>query len=193
MKTPDGWTEEKPGIFRSNRRPTTIGGDGIDFLKSRLPGSPLRRVRFCAHPSDADPIHEMVIAMGRETYIRPHRHLTKTESYHLFEGEMDIILFDDQGEIEQVVPMGAGGADKTVFYRLSVSAFHSMVIRTNTVVFQETTNGPFRKEETLYAPWAPPESEPALVAAFQLGLRGRIPGKRPAAAGAPLHCVGAPA
>jgi cupin fold WbuC family metalloprotein len=167
MNLPDGWIEEKPGIFRSGRQPTTIGRDSIDFLKSRLPSSPLGRVRVCAHASDLDTLHEMVIAMGRETYIRPHRHLTKTESYHLIEGEMDVILFDGQGRIRQVVEMGPADAGKIVFYRLSISAFHSMVIRTPTVVFQETTNGPFRKEETLYAPWAPMDADGERVARFR--------------------------
>jgi cupin fold WbuC family metalloprotein len=167
MNLPEAWIEEKPGIFRSGIHPTTVGSDSIDFLKGRLPSSPLGRVRFCAHSSDSDALHEMVIAMGRDTYIRPHRHLTKTESYHLVEGEMDVIIFDDRGEIRQVVAMGSAGAGRIVFYRLSISAFHSMAIRTPTVVFQETTNGPFRKEETLYAPWAPMDTDIARVKEFQ--------------------------
>lgn len=167
MNLPNGWLEEKQGIFRSGIHPATIGRDSIDFLKSRLPSSPLGRVRFCAHASDSDALHEMVIAMGRNTYIRPHRHLTKTESYHLVEGEMDVILFDDRGEIRQVVAMGSADTGRIVFYRLSISAFHSMIIRTPTVVFQETTNGPFRKEETLFAPWAPMDEDAASVSRFR--------------------------
>ena len=35
----------------------------------------------------------MVIFHRKNTYIRPHKHLMKTESYLVLEGEIDIILF----------------------------------------------------------------------------------------------------
>jgi hypothetical protein len=47
------------------------------------------------------------------------------------------------------------------------------VINTPYVVFHETTNGPFDRAETEFAPWAPAEGEPE-AAAFTESVRRRI-------------------
>ena len=56
-------------------------------------------MRLCAHPAVDDRLHEMVIAMARETYVRPHKHVNKSESVHVIEGLADAVLFDDAGNV----------------------------------------------------------------------------------------------
>ncbi len=49
----------------------------FSFLNER------KRVRLCAHPSQDDLLHEMLIVHERSTYVRPHKHPGKSESIHI--------------------------------------------------------------------------------------------------------------
>src|SRR5438309_9931257 len=68
-----------------------------------------KRARLCAHPGPDDPLHEMLIVLDRGTYIRPHKHGDKSESFHIIEGELDVVLFHDSGAIREVIRMGPYG------------------------------------------------------------------------------------
>ena len=139
-------------------------------LKSRAVQNARRRMRLCAHHSDDNPLQEMIVALASDAYVRPHKHLARTESYHIIEGQADLVLFDDAGKIARVIPLGDYASGKCVFCRLAEPVFHTLVLRTPTLVFHETTNGPFRREETVFAPWSPAESDPQAVAKFMQNL-----------------------
>lgn len=132
-----------------------------------------RRSRLCAHPGPSDRLHEMLIVLDRGTYIRPHRHAGKSESFHLIEGELDVVIFRDDGSVREVVRMGPYGSGKAFFYRLAEPCFHSVLVNTPFALFHETTNGPFDRADTEFAAWSPAEGE-AEAAAFVEGLRAAV-------------------
>lgn len=136
-----------------------FGGDEIDFLKRQARENPRGRARICAHKTNEDALHEMLIAIAAESYIHPHRHVGKSESFHVVEGEVDIVIFDEGGAIADIIDMGAIGSGRKFYYRLSDSAFHTLLIRTDFLVVHEVTNGPFLKEKTVLAPFAPTEND----------------------------------
>jgi len=124
------------------------------------------RMRFCAHRSGDDLLHEMLIALARDTYIRPHRHGGKSESAHVVSGYGDLLRFEDDGRVESVLrvePYGSGGC---FYYRMAMPQYHMLIVRSDVLVVHETTNGPFRPEETEFAPWAPDELDIAGRALF---------------------------
>ncbi len=125
-----------------------------------------KRARLCAHPGPEDRLHEMLIVLDQGTYIRPHRHAGKAESFHIIEGELDVVVFHDDGTIREVVRMGPYGIGKTFYYRLMEPSYHSVVINTPYALFHETTNGPFERGDTEFASWSPAEGDlsvPAFV------------------------------
>lgn len=117
-----------------------------------------KRSRLCTHPTATDPLHEMLICLARGTYVRPHRHVGKSESFHIIEGELDVVLFHDDGTLREVIPMGPYQTNATFFYRLMEPCFHTVLVKTPRVLFHETTNGPFSASENDYPPWAPVEN-----------------------------------
>lgn len=139
---------------------TRIDRSDIATLKAMAKANARRRVRLCAHPGTEDALHEMLIVHARGNYVPPHRHPGKSESYHVIEGELDVLVFDDAGTVIDVVGLGAPDGAKPFYYRLSAPRFHTVIPRTDWVVFHEITNGPFRREETIFAPWAPGENAP---------------------------------
>ncbi|MFM9970248.1 MAG: WbuC family cupin fold metalloprotein [Burkholderiales bacterium] len=134
-----------------------IGDDQIVFLKQQAGASPRKRARICAHKSNDDALHEMVIAIAASSYIHPHKHLQKSESFHIVEGNVDVAVFDDVGNVIDVVELGTAGSGRRFFYRLSPGAFHTLLVRSDFIVMHEVTNGPFTSGGTALAPFAPSE------------------------------------
>lgn len=132
----------------------------LDQLKIQARQSTSRRARYCLHVDSDDPVNEMILVMCSDSYIQPHRHpLGKTESYLVLEGEMDVFIYTDAGEVAKTICMGAVGSGKTFLYRLSEPYWHAPVAKTPTVTFVEVYSGPFDKiYDVEYAPWAIQES-----------------------------------
>lgn len=159
-------------VFISKEPVTTVSASDVEFLKDRALENPRKRVRLCAHSASDDLLHEMLIVHARGNYVPPHRHKGKSESFHMIEGMLKIVLFDDQGNTTHIIKMAAGDPDATLFYRLSAPIYHTVIALTELVVFHETTNGPFRREDMEFAPWAPAEDAPP--AAQQAYINGLI-------------------
>lgn len=136
-----------------------LGDEEIAFLKRQAALNPRRRARICAHKSNDDALHEMLIAISAASYIHPHRHVGKSESFHIVEGEVDVAVFDEAGAIVEVIEMGPLGSGRRFYYRLSESRFHTLLIRSEFLLVHEVTNGPFDRDRTVYAPFAPPEEQ----------------------------------
>ena len=146
-------------VFYNHEDLAFVNNEWIAFLKRRAQQSPLRRSRLCLHRSHNDLVQQMIIVMCRDVLFRPHRHRVKTESFHMIEGSLDIILFSDDGRPERAVRMGPAASGAIFCHRLSVSQFHAVLPRTDFVVMHEITTGPWVKEEAEFAPWAPVASD----------------------------------
>lgn len=143
-----------------------IGRDQVGRVKCAAKASPRSRARICLHHDVDDGVQQMVIAFYRDAYVRPHRHLGKSESYHLIEGELELVFFDDAGEPSRRVRMSPLGDGGTFLYRLSNSLWHTFLPLSEFVVIHEISEGPFRDEGSEFAPWGPEESDAEGIQAF---------------------------
>jgi cupin fold WbuC family metalloprotein len=168
--------QKSPEVFVAMGPIATIGTEEIALLKAAVSKSPNGRVRINAHANGDDRLHEMFIAIRPDSYIRPHKHPNKTESFHLVYGEVDIVVFEDDGRIRQVVPLGAGDPARAFYYRMSKPFFHTLVIHSDLLVVHEITNGPFQPSETVFASFAPEDSNESAAAAYQVALAEKIVG-----------------
>jgi cupin fold WbuC family metalloprotein len=131
----------------------------LDFLHQHVSTTPRKRIRLCAHTGTEDLLHEMLIVLEAGGYVQPHRHVGKSESYHVIEGSADLILFDDNGRITRVIEMGDSQSDKTFFLRFNCMLYHTVHVTGKRFTFHEITNGPLDREKTQYAQWAPAEGD----------------------------------
>ena len=144
-------------------------------VRDRSMRSPRRRARLCAHQRADDSVHEMIICLARGTFVRPHRHAGKSESFHVIEGELDLVLFEEGGAVRDVVRMGPYQSGKVFFHRLAEACFHTVLVRTSHAVLHETTDGPFDPADTEFATWAPAEGDPAAARYLEeLDKRARL-------------------
>lgn len=135
-----------------------VGRQDIEFLKEKAGCNKRKRIRLCAHMDVEDKIHEMLIVHAKNTYVRPHKHLEKSESFHVIEGSVDVVVFNESGDIIDIVEMGDYLSGRIFYFRISDPYYHTILITSDFLVFHETTKGPFKKSDTVFAPWAPDES-----------------------------------
>jgi len=152
-----------------------VDAGDVARLNAAAQQNPRRRIRLCAHLNVDDRLHEMIIVHTKDTYVRPHKHVGKSESFHVIDGEADVVVFDDDGGVREVIAMGPFASGRPFFYRVAAPVYHTLLIRSDVLVFHETTGGPFRRADTLFAPWAPEDADAPAVRRFLADLEARLP------------------
>ena len=142
-------------VFYTSDDIVEVGPEWYDTLKENAYTAMKKRSRLCLHHSAEDALHEMIIVFHHEALIPPHRHHGKTESFHIIFGELDVLLFDDDGRPTRIISMGDYASGKPHVYRMNAPIWHSVIIRSEYAAIHEVTNGPFRVEDADYASWAP--------------------------------------
>lgn len=159
-------------VFFSNQEITEVGQEQLDRLKQAATQAPLKRARLCLHHNHSDKVQEMVIAFCQESYVRPHRHVNKSESFHVIEGDLAVVFFDNKGHVTRRIKMSPCGSGRTFLYRLSSSLWHTVMPLSEFVIIHETTTGPFVKGETEFASWGPEEADADGIRAFLARIAG---------------------
>ena len=159
----NNYTFENTEVMYSIDKIERINKNNIEEFKLLSSKNPRKKIRLCVHHNKNELIHEMLIVHERGVYIRPHKHLGKIESTHIIEGIVDVVIFDDYGNIEDVIRMGDYASGNIFYYRLAASLYHTLIIRSDILVFHETTNGPFNRIDTVFPSWAPLEENEQCV------------------------------
>jgi len=133
--------------------------EDIQGLKGSARHNERKRVRICAHREESDRLHEMIIVHTKDTYVRPHRHFGKSESFLIIDGLAKIIIFSDNGNIQNVIEMGDYLSKRIFYYRICEPLYHTLLIESDVIVFHESTNGPFNRGDNDFAPWSPDEKD----------------------------------
>lgn len=130
-------------------------------LSAEALAAPRKRKNLNIHPSDDFCCHRLFNAIEPGSYIRPHRHLdtTKDETFVIISGALGVVLFDDDGAMDESVVLTAGGPIFAV--DIPHGRFHSAVSLEPGTIFFESKAGPYLPlavEEI--ANWAPAEGAP---------------------------------
>jgi cupin fold WbuC family metalloprotein len=149
------FSQENPEVLYASDPVVQVDRADVEAMVARAERNQRRRIRLCTHRDTRDTLHEMLIVHTSDTYVRPHKHLAKSEAFHLISGAVDVVLFDEVGKIVAVVPMGDYASGLKFYYRLADPVYHTLLIRSDRIVFHEITNGPFDRADTVFAPWSP--------------------------------------
>ncbi len=165
---------ESPEVYLSNQSSLSIGVSDMHNLVNLAKELPRNRIRYCAHASPNDVIHEMFIVHPKGAYVRPHKHLNKIESMIILDGEADYVLFDEIGGVQEIIPMGGYQSDKSFYQSTRTEQFHSLIIHSKWLIFLEITQGPLNREDTIFAEWGPLESEKEKIIEFMKKVKKGI-------------------
>lgn len=147
--------KENKGIYYCLDEIPKISKNEIIDLISKIKKTSDDRSRVCMHKNVNERFHEMFIVLKKNCYIRPHKHLKKSESMSVIDGEADAIIFDDKGRVTQKIELGNYISGKEFYYRMSSNTYHMLLVKSETFVFHEATEGPFIKNDTIFPEWAP--------------------------------------
>lgn len=154
----------RSAAYFCRRTPIKVDADLVAELKkasSRLGGN---NVRLCLHDSPEAAFHEMINLEHRGKYYRPHKHLTKGESYHLIEGSMGAIIFDEDGKM---LDANVLEPQNNFLYRVGTNMYHAVMPLTDLIIYHESKPGPFLLEgDSVFAPWSPDGSDDDAVAEY---------------------------
>jgi len=146
------------GVYTSKDSIVKIGKEEVNFVKRCALTNDRKRARICIHKTSEALLHEMIIAVLPDSYIHPHKHIGKTESFHIIYGEVDVVILDDYGDIVEVIEAGSQLKNKTIFFKIQEGVFHTLLIKSDFLVMHEVTKGPFSRKDTILAEWAPTEN-----------------------------------
>src|SRR5215831_3597714 len=134
--------------------PTTL----LDELAAKAAASPRLRTNHNLHESPADPVQRYFIVAMRDSYFRPHRHPTKSETALVLHGRLDVVTFDDSGSIVARYAMGDGA--QYFGYETPRATWHTLVVQSASAVFFEIKEGPYDPATIVEsAPWAPADGD----------------------------------
>lgn len=167
------WKKITEEVFYAEKRLVVVNRQNVEFLKKQALGNQRQRSRLCAHNHTEDITQEMIIILGKGNYVHPHKHLDKSESFHIIEGSADLIFFDEEGQVTDVVELGDYASGNMFYYRIAESLYHSVIVTSDIFVFHETTEGPYiqsHRTDTVFASWAPKESDAQAVKLYMDSL-----------------------
>ncbi len=153
------------------RKPVAVTRELIADLVARGAGTG-QGIRLCLHEGPDALLHDMIVVQYAGQYFRPHKHLEKGESYHMIEGEMGIVVFDDEGKVADACRIDT--SDTTV-YGVGTGMYHTNFPLTDVAVYHESRPGPFVSGDSVFAPWGPDGEDEEAARKFVAALAEMLP------------------
>lgn len=152
----------------------------LNLLTQSAKQSSRQRQHKNIHQHYNDPCQRLFNAIGIYSYIRPHRHSIdpKDECLIAVRGRMALLVFDDIGQVQQIIRFGAQADESQevigVGVNLPAGAWHTVVAEVPGSILFEVKSGPFNPEQAKeYAAWAPEENTPE-AAVYLTELKHRV-------------------
>lgn len=134
----------------------------LDELESKAKVSPRARAHHTIHDNGADPVQRFIVAALPHSYFRPHRHATKSELALILRGSVEVVTFDDAGQVLGRYDVGEG-AD-SIAYETPQATWHTLLPGASGVTFLEVKQGPYDPATAQeLASWAPAEGGPGVT------------------------------
>lgn len=96
-------------------------------------------IRICLHKNNKQKIQEMIIMHKKPQIVGPLKQKKESISYHVFNGELDIILSNKKFKIK-----------KNESLRIPCNIFRKIKSNKKDTIFLEVTSGPFKDEQTIW-------------------------------------------
>ncbi len=136
-------------------------------LKLQAGESPRKRKLQMLHSSHDAELHSMINVFKKGSYAAPHVHwiekennqvIKKGESFLALEGTGKIILFDDEGNLKEVINLDA--EQKTMVW-IPAGVWHTILATSPFFIVFENKTGPWKEgEDKLFHPRYPQENDP---------------------------------
>ena len=162
-------TKGRTDAFFARQESLVLDKTVVEQLKTYAKDHGGGNVRFCLHTGPESLFQQMIIMEQQGNYYRPHKHLSKGEAFHMIEGVMGVFLFDDNGEVSNVVRLDPAG---NFIFRVGTGIYHAVMPLTSYVVYHECKPGPFLgNQDSIWAHWAPDGCDTVVAEAYSARLK----------------------
>jgi cupin fold WbuC family metalloprotein len=163
-----------PGSFGTVTLMKLFSQGLLDELTAKAAASARLRANHNIHAVPGDVVQRFFVAAQRDTYFRPHRHLTKSELALVLRGNFEVLTFDESGRVTGRHRVGSGTAN--IGFETPQATWHTLLAVSDGSAFLEIKEGPYDPATAAeFASWAPPEGHES-VPAFLQWLREAQPG-----------------
>lgn len=137
----------------------------LDEVTAQAKENPRLRMNYNLHATMDTPVHRMLNALEPGTYLPPHRHTDKEETYLVLRGRLLAFFYDEEGNVTEKVCLdpveGKHGLE------IPPGTWHSIVAMESGTVIFEIKKGPYQplSPEDL-ASWAPASTDEEGIKAF---------------------------
>jgi cupin fold WbuC family metalloprotein len=129
----------------------------LDDLAAKAAASPRLRANHNIHTSPDDRVQRFFIAADRQSYFRPHRHLTRSELAVVLRGRFIVLTFDANGTVTGRYEIGE--STPSVGFETPRATWHTLLAAEDGATFLEIKEGPYDPSSAAeFASWAPAES-----------------------------------
>lgn len=135
----------------------------LDELTERAKWDPRLWKHFNLHESYSAPSQQFLNAIEPGSYIRPHRHFTavKHETLVLIRGHFAIVIFQEEGKVEEIVRLSCETNKDCRVYQLKHTTWHSVLSLETGSILLDVKDGPYDPLIAKDFPsWAPAEEDP---------------------------------
>ncbi len=133
-----------------------ITAELLDEVTQKAKASSRLRMNYNFHEELSDPVQRLLNALEPWTYIRPHKHAHKEESFTLLRGKVLAVTFNDDGSIMDYCILDASKGNLGIEFE--ENTYHMLTSLQSGSVVYEIKEGPFIPHSSdSSAPWAPPE------------------------------------
>ena len=125
----DRFLKQSEEVYYLEKNKNNITEQDIIFLKNQAKLNKSQKCRICIHKNENELMQEMFIIHTNKCYVRPHFHSDKSESIQVLEGEADLFIFDNLGNITDKIDLGCISSKKTFFYKIDKNIIHTIIIK----------------------------------------------------------------
>ena len=137
----------------------------LDNVTAQAKESARLRMNYNFHETMDAPVHRMLNALEPGTYLPPHRHSDKEETYLVLRGRLMAFFYDEEGNVTEKICLNP--LEGRYGLEIPPRTWHSIIaLESGTVIF-EIKKGPYQplSPEDM-ATWAPAPDDVEGVKAF---------------------------
>src|SRR6201990_2307107 len=118
-----------------------LSHDLLDELAQKATARPRARAHHNIHESAGDVVQRFLVVANRNSYFRPHRHLTKSELAMVLRGRVHVLTFDEHGTVLARYAVGEDTA--SMAYETPRDTWHTLTADIDGTAFFEVKQGPY--------------------------------------------------
>ena len=145
-------TKKNDRVFYANKNPFSITRQQLSLIKELAFFRGVDICRICLHINNKSDIHEMLMMHTQPSSTGPLKQDKTSISYHIIEGELEIKLYDNNGNEVKNYNLNSHSSSTISSHslRLNANQYRSIHSKSNYTLFLETASGPFKDSDTYW-------------------------------------------